>query len=87
MSILNPQYAFLAVDFNNPNLTQVALKVENNSDGVKQQNELVENTKVALKILPNNFYIRLYGTIGWLIWIPVDLYCAAGLVVVKFFSY
>jgi len=33
LSISNPQYAFLEVDFHNPNLTQAELKVENISEG------------------------------------------------------
>ncbi|MED3801241.1 hypothetical protein P4562_04750 [Lysinibacillus xylanilyticus] len=86
MSILNPQYAFLEVDFHNPNLTQVEMKVENISEVVRKNNELVGNTKISLKIIPPNVYIKLNWMIGWLLWIPVDIYCAAALVVDKFIS-
>ncbi|KMY31868.1 hypothetical protein ACZ11_06670 [Lysinibacillus xylanilyticus] len=86
MSILNPQYAFLEVDFQNPNLTQAELKVDNISEGVRTNNELVGNTKISLKIIPPNVYIKLNWMIGWLLWIPVDIYCAAALVVDKFIS-
>ncbi|MGE7929662.1 hypothetical protein [Lysinibacillus xylanilyticus] len=86
MSILNPQYAFLEVDFHNPNLTQTELKVEDISEGVRKNNELVGNTKISLKIIPPNVYIKLNWMIGWLLWIPVDIYCAAALVVDKFIS-
>ncbi|MFC9540037.1 hypothetical protein ACFTQ7_09165 [Lysinibacillus sp. NPDC056959] len=86
MSISNPQYAFLEVDFLNPNLTQAELKVENISEGVRKNNELVGNTKISLKIIPPNVYIKLNWMIGWLLWIPVDIYCAASLVVDKFIS-
>ncbi|MFJ7978756.1 hypothetical protein ACIQ1D_00365 [Lysinibacillus xylanilyticus] len=86
MSILNPQYAFLEVDFHNPNLTQTELKVENISEGVRKNNEHVGNTKISLKIIPPNVYIKLNWMIGWLLWIPVDIYCAAALVVDKFIS-
>ncbi|MEB2298561.1 hypothetical protein LAV72_02830 [Lysinibacillus xylanilyticus] len=86
MSISNPQYAFLEVDFHNPNLTQAELKVENISEGVRKNNELVGNTKIASKIIPPNVYIKLNWIIGWLLWIPVDIYCAAALVVDKFIT-
>lgn len=88
MSILNPKYAFLEVDFHNPNLTQAELKVENISEEVRKniELELVENTKMALKIISPNVYIKLNWLIGWLLWIPVDIYCAATLVVDKFLS-
>ncbi len=86
MSILNPQYAFLEVDFHNPNLTQAELKVENISEGVRKKSEPVGNTKTPLKIIPPNAYIKLNWMIGWLLWIPVDIYCAAALVVDKFIS-
>ncbi|MFJ8513276.1 hypothetical protein [Lysinibacillus xylanilyticus] len=86
MSILNPQYAFLEVDFHNPNLTQEEQKVENISEEVRKNNELVGNTKTSLKIIPPNVYIKLNWMIGWLLWIPVDIYCAAALVVDKFIS-
>ncbi|MFJ7889284.1 hypothetical protein ACIQYL_14500 [Lysinibacillus xylanilyticus] len=86
MSILNPQYAFLEVDFHNPNLTQAEMKVENISEVVRKNNELVGNTKISLKIIPPNVYIKLNWMIGWLLWIPVDIYCAAALVVDKFIS-
>ncbi|MEQ6353447.1 hypothetical protein ABNX05_02330 [Lysinibacillus sp. M3] len=87
MSISNPQYAFLEVDFHNPNLTQAELKVENIiSEGVRKNNEIVGNTKISLKIIPPNVYIKLNWMIGWLLSIPVDIYCAASLVVDKFIS-
>jgi len=86
LSISNPQYAFLEVDFHNPNLTQAELKVENISEGVRKNNELVGNAKISLKIIPPNVYIKLNWMIGWLLWIPVDIYCAAALVVDKFIS-
>jgi len=86
LSILNPQYAFLEVDFHNPNLTQAELKVENISEGVRKKSEPVGNTKTSLKIIPPNAYIKLNWMIGWLLWIPVDIYCAAALVVDKFIS-
>ncbi|WP_427107794.1 hypothetical protein [Lysinibacillus xylanilyticus] len=86
MSILNPQYAFLEVDFHNPNLTQVEMKVENISEGVRKKKEPEGNTKTSLKIIPPNVYIKLNWMIGWLLWIPVDIYCATALVVDKFIS-
>ncbi|MCY9549493.1 hypothetical protein [Lysinibacillus xylanilyticus] len=86
MSILNPQYAFLEVDFHNPNLTQAEMKVENISEVVRKKSEPVGNTKISLKIIPPNVYIKLNWMIGWLLWIPVDIYCAAALVVDKFIS-
>lgn len=86
LSISNPQYTFLEVDLHNPNLTQAELKVENISEGVRKNIELVENTKVALKIISPNVYINLNWLIGWLLWIPVDIYCAATLVVAKFIT-
>jgi len=88
LSILNPQYAFLEVDFQNPNLTQVEIKVENIniSEGVRKKSEPVGNTKTSLKIIPPNVYIKLNWMIGWLLWIPVDIYCAMALVVDKFIS-
>ncbi|MBG9452862.1 hypothetical protein ABE61_01855 [Lysinibacillus sphaericus] len=88
MSISNPQYAFLEIDFHNPNLTQAELKVENISEGVRKNNdnERVGNTKIALKIISPNVYIKLNWMIAWLLWIPVDIYCATALVVDKFLS-
>ena len=86
MSISNPQYAFLKVDFHNPNLTQAELKVENISEEGRKNIELVENTKMALKIISPNVYIKLNWLIGWILWIPVDIYCAATLVVAKFIT-
>jgi len=86
LSISNPQYAFLKVDFHNPNLTQAELKVENISEEGRKNIELVENTKMALKIISPNVYIKLNWLIGWILWIPVDIYCAATLVVAKFIT-
>ncbi|MGE7672790.1 hypothetical protein ACQKMV_04255 [Lysinibacillus sp. NPDC094403] len=84
MSILNPQYAFLEADFHNPNLTQAELKFENISEGVRKNNELLGNTKIALKLIPPNVYIKLNWMIGCLSLIPIDIYCIAALVVAKF---
>ncbi|MDM5248724.1 hypothetical protein [Lysinibacillus sp. G4S2] len=86
MSILNPQYAFLKSDFYNPNLTQAELKVENISEEVRKNNELVGNTKIALKIIPPNVYIKLNRMIGCFLLIPIDIYCIAALVVAEFLS-
>ena len=84
MSILNPQYAFLEVDFHNPNLTQVELKVENIPEEVRKKSELAGNTKSALKIIPSNVYIKLNLMLGWLLLIPVDIYIVAALVIASF---
>lgn len=86
MSVSNPQYSFLKVDFHNPNLTQAELKVEDISEGVwkNNDNKHVGNTKIALIIISPNVYIKLNWFIGWLLWIPVDIYCATALVVDKF---
>lgn len=86
MSILNPQYAFLEIDFLNPNLTKTELKVENISEGVRKKNEPVGKTKIVLKIMPTDVYIKLNGFIGWLLFIPIDIYCVATLMVAKFLS-
>lgn len=86
LSISNPQYAFLEVDFHNPNLTKVELKVENISQGVRENNELVGNTKIASKIIPPNVYIKLNWIIGLLLLIPIDIYCITALVVSEFLS-
>ena len=83
MSISNPQYAFLEVDFHNPNLTKAELKVENISEGVRENNELVGNTKIASKIVPPNVYIKLNWIIGLL---PIDIYCITALLVSEFLS-
>ncbi len=86
LSILNPQYAFLKADFHNPNLTQAEQQVENISEGVRKNNELVGNTKIALNIIPPNVYIKLHWIIGCLLLIPIDIYCVTALVVAKFLS-
>ena len=80
MLILNPQYAFLDVDFHNSNLTQAELIVEHVSEEV-----LTVNTKTALKII-SFVYIKLYLMLGWLLLIPVDMYYVAALLIGKFLS-
>ena len=86
MAILNPKYAFLEVDFQNPNLTQVERKVENISEKIQKTPELIGNSKIAFKIILAAIYIKLNWMVGWLIRIPVDIYCAAPLVNAELFS-
>ena len=86
LSILNPQYAFLDLDFHNPNLTQAELIIEHISEEVLKDSKLAENTKTALKIIPSNIYIKLNLIMGWLILIPIDMYFVAALLIGKFLS-
>lgn len=82
LSILNPQYAFLKVDFQNPNLAHLELKVMNTSEELRK----VSNTKTAYKIIPSNIYIKLIWMKEWFLLIPVDIYCITVVVITGFLS-
>lgn len=98
MSIVNPQYAFLEDDYNNPNLTkvipddpspgltQVKLEVENNLEEVSKDEEKRRDTKSALKNSLMVTYLQVNWKLGTLLWIPADIFCIAFLVFVEIFS-
>jgi len=86
LSILNPQYAFLDVDFQNSNLTQVELNVENISEDVRKKSELARNTMLKWEIIPSVVYIKLNWITGWLLLIPVEIYCIPALMIAELLS-
>jgi len=99
LSIVNPQYAFLEADYENPNLskvipedpspgmTQVKPEVENNLEEVpKDDAEQRNDAKLALKNSLITAFLQVNWKLGTLLWIPADIFCIAYLVLVEIFS-
>ncbi|MCP1146065.1 hypothetical protein [Lysinibacillus endophyticus] len=72
LSIKNPQYAFLEMDYSNPNLNQ--------SETVKEHGK---STSLINK-QPANLLLNINWILVWLSTIPADVYCITIFVISKY---
>jgi len=98
LSIVNPQYAFLEADYENPNLSKVVAEesspgmpqvksdVENNQEEKPKNAEHRSDSKAALNNSLMSAYLQVNWKLGTLLWIPADIFCIAYLVLVEIFS-
>ncbi|TSI02651.1 hypothetical protein [Lysinibacillus sp. BW-2-10] len=77
MPILNSQYAFLEADYTNPNLTQVKTVITESSNKFPQQSEFKKEGSITKTNFPPTMLLNVNWLLGWLIALPVDIYCIA----------
>ncbi len=59
LAILNPQYAFLEADYENPNLKQVISKIKDTSEKENHRKPVNNYSNSLLKAIPPNLYFKV----------------------------
>ena len=82
MAILNSRFAFLAADFENPNLNQDKNKVDQTTSDSSEKNEFKSVNRKPLK-KPPIIYLKSIPLFVYVNAVPADIYSASLFLLVK----
>ena len=83
LSIVNPRYAFLEADYDNPSLAIKNKIVENPIENVIKSEGHRSEFHIATKDKISAVYIQVTSKLNRLLWIPTDILCISFLMLVE----